>query len=230
MNMKDIASDVTPVKISEVRSVEVPKEIGEVRNSYSDIPEEIGETPAARQDIPQEIGETNAVQPNPLCDIDVDKYYTDDCNKVYRINNDLIADNTYEINGYKYETDNAGRIISAEGKLQVKDHEGYNKISQSAGITEIGKGDERETDDRGHIFANRFNGASDIGNLVAQDSSLNRGEFNKFEQQLAREVNNGNEVYSKIDLSYPGDSFRPDSFLVSYSINGEEFVKVFSNN
>ena len=67
-------------------------------------------------------------------------------------------------------------------------------------------------------------------NIVAQDSALNQHEYKNLECQLAKEVNNGNDVHMRVDLNYPGGSHRPGSFLVSYSINGEEFVKVFSND
>ena len=99
MNMKDVSSDVTPAKVSEVKPVEVPKEIGENKNSYTDAPKEIGENSAKAQDIPQEIGENNNLQPNTVYEVDGTKHYTDDNGEVYRVDNDLVADNTYEING-----------------------------------------------------------------------------------------------------------------------------------
>lgn len=228
MNMKDVSSDVTPAKVSEVKPVEAPKEIGENKNSYTDAPKEIGENSAKAQDIPQEIGENNDIQPNTVFEVDGTKHYTDDNGEVYRVDNDLVADNTYEINGYKYETDDHGRIVSAEGKLQVKDHDSYRKIKDTK--SEIGKGDEKETDDRGHIIGDQFNGSNGMENIVAQDSALNQREYKDLENQLAKEVNNGKDVHMRVDLNYPGDSYRPGSLLVSYSINGEEFVKVFSND
>lgn len=229
MNMKDVSSDVTPAKVSEIKPVEAPKEIGENKSNYADAPKEIGENSAKAQDIPQEIGEKNNLHPNTVYEVDGAKHYTDDNGEVYRVDNDLVADNTYEINGYKYETDEQGRIVSAEGKLQLKNHEGYKTIPQSTTLSEIGKGDEKATDDRGHPIGDRFNGKGDIGNLVPQDSTLNRGEYNKFEDSLAKEVAKGNEVYMKVEMDYPGKSYRPDSFIVSYSINGEEFTTTFFN-
>ena len=227
MNMKDISSDVTPAKVSEIKPVEVPKEIGENKGNYSDAPKEIGESSAKAQNIPREIGENNDLQPNTVFEVDGEKHYTDDNGEVYRINNDLAANNTYETNGYKYKTDKNGRIISAEGKLQIKDHEGRHDIKDTK--ADIGKGDEKATDDRGHIIGDQFNGSNGMENIVAQDSALNQREYKDLENQLAKEVNIGNNVHMRVDLNYPGDSYRPGSFLVSYSINGEEFVKVFSN-
>lgn len=227
MNMKDVSFDVTPAKVSEVKPVDAPKEIGENKSSYSEAPKEIGENSAKAQEIPQEIGENDTIQPNTVYDIDGERHYTDDNGDVYRVNNDLVEDNAYEINGYKYETDNQGRIVSAEGKLQVKDHDTYRKIKDAK--SEIGKGDEKETDDRGHIIGDQFNGSNGMENIVAQDSALNQREYKDLENQLAKEVNNGKTVHMRVDLNYPGDSYRPGSFLVSYSINGEEFTTTFFN-
>lgn len=229
MNMKDVSSDVTPAKVSEIKPVEVPKEIGENKNSYTDAPKEIGENSAKAQDIPQEIGENNDLQPNTVFEVDGEKHYTDDNGDVYRVNNDLLPNNNYEINGYKFETDDLGRKISAEGKLQIKDHDNYRTIRDTK--SEIGKGDEKETDDRGHIIGDQFNGSNGMENIVAQDSALNRsgGAYHDLEKQLAKEVNAGKDVYMRVDLEYPGNSYRPGCFLVSYSINGEEFTTTFFN-
>lgn len=228
MNIKEASSDISPAKVSEVKPVGVPKEIGENKSNYADIPKEIGESSTITQDIPPEIGESTELQPNTVYDVDGERHYTDDNGEFYRVNNDLVADNTYEINGYKYETDENGRIVSVEGKLQVKDHDNYRKIKDTK--SEIGKGNEKETDDRGHIIGDQFNGSNGMENIVAQDSVLNQREYKDFENQLAKEVNKGKDVHMRVDLDYPGDSYRPGSFLVSYSINGEEFIKVFSND
>ncbi len=227
MNMKDVSSEVTPAKVSEIKPVEVPKEIGENKSNYADAPKEIGENSAKAQDIPQEIGENNDIQPNTVFEVDGTKHYTDDNGEVYRVDNDLVADNTYEINGYKYETDDQGRIVSAEGKIQLKSRD---RLTIKDSMENIGRGDEKNTDDRSHIIGDNLNGSNGLENIVAGDASLNRGDYNKLEAQLAKEVSAGKEVYMRVDLDYPGKSYRPDSFIVSYSINGEEFVKVFSND
>jgi len=226
MNMKDVSSDVTPAKVSEIKPVEVPKEIGENKSSYSDVPREIGESSAKAQDIPQEIGENDTLQPNAVYNVDGERHYTDDNGDVYRVNNDLVADNTYEINGYKYETDDQGRIVSAEGKIQLKSRD---RLTIKDSMENIGRGDEKNTDDRSHIIGDNLNGSNGLENIVAGDASLNRGDYNKLEAQLAKEVSAGKEVYMRVDLDYPGKSYRPDSFIVSYSINGEEFTTTFFN-
>ena len=62
--------------------------------------------------------------------IEIKKYY-DDNDKLYRIGDDLLPNNKYEINGYSYETDDKGRITSVEGILHIKDREGRLIIGDS---------------------------------------------------------------------------------------------------
>lgn len=76
--------------------------------------------------------------------------YYDDNGKLYRSGNELVPSNEYEINGYQYKTSENGSIISAEGTLHLKEREGRLQIKDS--IKDIGKGDEREGDDRGHLI------------------------------------------------------------------------------
>ena len=48
----------------------------------------------------------------------------DDYGKAYRNGDDLLPNNNYSINGYKYSTDELCRVLSVEGKLHMKVHEG----------------------------------------------------------------------------------------------------------
>ena len=176
-----------------------------------------------------DVGKTEGFDPDKRIDkTDLqNKTYTDDNNKAYRVNDRLIPNNTYEINGYKYETDQKERIKSVEGKLQLKQHN--DRLTIKDKMSDIGKGYEKNTDDRFHLIGDNLNGSNGMENMVAGDAKLNRGEYNKLEQQLAKAVSEGKDVYMKVDMNYPGKSFRPDSFLVNYSIDGEQRIKVFSN-
>lgn len=155
------------------------------------------------------------------------KTYCDDNGKAYREGNELIPDNEYEINGYKYRTDDNGRIVSAEGILHLKNREGRLPIKDS--IEDIGKGDEKENDDRGHLIGDQFDGSNGMENMVPQDATINRNEFKNFENELAKEVKDGKEVYFKVEPIYNEDSKRPLAIGVTYIINGEESVRVFPN-
>ncbi len=94
----------------------------------------------------------------------------------------------------------------------------------------VDKGDMLDTDDRGHLIADRFNGSGGIENLVAMDSELNQhGDYNKMENTLADAVADGAKVQLKVEPIYESDSTRPSEFRVTYSINGEKEVAVFKN-
>ncbi|MBR4329993.1 MAG: DNA/RNA non-specific endonuclease [Candidatus Riflebacteria bacterium] len=152
----------------------------------------------------------------------------DDNNTPYRIGDELIPNTDYEINGYHYHTDESGRITCVEGTLHIKNREGRLPIKDS--IETIGKGDQKETDDRGHLIGDQFDGSNGMENMIPQDANINRGDYNKLEQELAKEVKDGKKVEVKIEPQYEGESRRPSNIVVSYTINGETSVRIFPND
>ena len=130
--------------------------------------------------------------------------------------------------GYTYKTDELGRIVSVEGRLHMKDREGRLPIKDS--IEDIGKGDQKEGDDRGHLVGDQFDGSNGLENMVPQDANINRNDFKNFENELAKEVKDGKDVKVKIEPVYEGDSRRPSAIVVTYSIDGEENVRIFPNS
>lgn len=160
-------------------------------------------------------------------ELDGKTYYYDDNGKLYRVESDLAPNTEYELNGYKYTTDEKGRIVSAEGTLHMKNREGRLPIKDS--IEDIGKGDQKDSDDRGHLIGDQFDGSNGLENMIPQDSNINRDDFKNFENELAKEVKDGKEVYVKIEPVYDGDSRRPVAIVVTYSIDGEESIRVFPN-
>lgn len=155
-------------------------------------------------------------------------YYYDDNGKLYRVENELAPNTEYEINGYKYKTDEQARIISVEGTLHMKDRDGRLPIRDS--IEDIGKGDQKEGDDRGHLIGDQFDGSNGLENMIPQDANINRNDFKNFENELAKKVKDGKEVDVKIEPFYDGDSRRPVAIVVTYFIDGEESVRVFPNS
>ncbi len=152
--------------------------------------------------------------------------YFDDNGEKYREGNQLEPNKEFEKNGYTYETDDKGRIISAEGQLQVKDHNGrYDMDSRNV----VGHGEMADSDDRGHLIADRFNGSGGIENLVPMDGKLNKGDYAKLEETLAEAVNDGADVRLKVEPVYASDSNRPSEFRVTYTIDGDKDVVVFKN-
>lgn len=164
---------------------------------------------------------------NELMENSEPKKYYDDNDCLFRIGIDLLPNNKYEINGYTYITDELGRIRRVTGILYLKTREGRLPIRDS--IEDIGKGDQREGDDRGHLIGDQFDGSNGLENMIPQDANINRTDFKNFENELAKEVKNGKEVKVEVELEYEGDSRRPSEIVVTYSIDGEESVRIFPN-
>lgn len=59
---------------------------------------------------------------------------------------------------------------------------------------------------------------------------MNRNEFKNFESKLAQELEAEKQVYLKLEMHYPGDSFRPDTITAETTIDGRQEVKVFLND
>ena len=155
------------------------------------------------------------------------KSSADDNGNTYRVGNDLVPNSSYEINGYSYKTDELGRITSAEGTLRIKNRDGRLAIRDS--IEDIGKGDQRGTDDRGHLIGDQFDGSNGLENMVPQDSTINRVDFRNFEDSLSHQVKSGKNVYVNVSPYYEGNSRRPSIIVVNYLINGKNNMRVFPN-
>lgn len=203
------------IKSSEVNETKAP----EVEN-YRNIQPENGMTVSEAKEY------WDKKLSNPDAESQEQREYRDDNGNLFRVGDELVPNNEYTINGYKYETDSNGRIISAEGKLQVKDHEGRREMDPRHTVD---KGNYKETDDRGHLIADMFNGSGGLENVVPMDANLNRGDYVKLEKSLAEAVKDGADVRLKVEPKYEGDSARPSEFKVSYTIDGDKEVVVFRN-
>ncbi len=183
-------------------------------------------TKEVKDDNGEIIGNDGALEPNNTFILNGIKYSTDDIGKLFRVGDELLPNCEYTLNGYKYTTDDKGRIISAEGRLHLKTGDRLN-IKDS--IDAIGKGDQLEGDDRGHLIGDQFDGANGLENMIPQDADINRYDFKFFENSLAKAVKDGKDVYVKIEPIYEGDSRRPVAIVVTYSIDGNESVRIFPN-
>ena len=155
------------------------------------------------------------------------KFKYDDNGEEYAYDDVLLPDQEYELNGYKYKTDDNARIVECSGTLKTKMHEGRKPLNVN--IDEIAWGDQKDNDDRGHVIGDQFEGSNTIGNLTAQNKELNRNDFKYFENELAKEVNSGKKVKVDISIRYSGDSNRPVAYIYNYEIEGEFIKKVFKN-
>ena len=92
-----------------------------------------------------------------------------------------------------------------------------------------GGADRRPTDDGGHYIAARLNGPTDLFNHFAQDANFNRGVFRILESEWDRDSRAGRKVFIMLVPHYVGSSQRPDSVLVTWSMNGKKRRRNFAN-
>ena len=150
----------------------------------------------------------------------------DDNGKQFREGDHLLPDTEFEVNGYKYKTDSKGRIISAEGKLRMRESD-YDRNMEDT--RHLDGQEYKERDERGHLIGHQFGGSDRLENLVPMDAKLNHGDFYKLETKLADAVKDNADVRIKVEPVYEGDSTRPSEFKVSYSIDGDRETTVFRN-
>lgn len=123
---------------------------------------------------------------------------------------DIMQDytDTYESNGYNYQSNDVGQILNASGNLRLEDG-----IRNNYAQRNVGGEFRHDNDDGGHLIGARFGGSGDLDNLIPQDRSINRGAYKSLENQWARELEDGQEVYVDISPIYHGDSLRPDVIM-----------------
>ncbi len=126
--------------------------------------------------------------------------------------------------GYKYTTDELGRIVDVEAGELILQKGKRNKGMQVAACRE----DRLPDDDGGHLIGTQFHGSRDIDNLIAQNRQINRsgGEWYNMEQEWANALGGKppKKVTVKIEPVYSGQSMRPNSFMVEYQIQGKKPV------
>jgi hypothetical protein len=127
--------------------------------------------------------------------------------------------------GYTYRTDDKGRIVSAEGKLNLGEARRNNHAQKVAG-----REDRLPDDEGGHLIATIFKGSGSLDNLVPMNGNLNKGEWKKLENMWRKQLEKGKSVEVKIKPVYKGESQRPVSFDIEYKIGkGKWQYKEFQN-
>ncbi|MFY3152459.1 DNA/RNA non-specific endonuclease [Achromobacter xylosoxidans] len=105
-----------------------------------------------------------------------------------------------------------------------------NKGVRDARQTAVGK-EGLSTDVGGHIQGCQLGGTCDRFNLFPQNSNFNNFAYKRWEMEIKRGLNNGDQVgpvtvrFSRADPA----SARPDSLVIDYSINGTKMRKSFRN-
>ena len=156
-----------------------------------------------------------------------EQYLFDDNGKLCVEHGKRVPECEYTINGYQYKTDAQSRITSVSGELHMKDREGRLPIRNS--MQEIAGGDARETDDRGHLVGDQFDGSNGLENLVPMAKDLNRGAYLNLEREFAAAKKAGKDVSVDIKVKYDGPSNRPSRFDIRYNIDGETMRRVLKN-
>ncbi|USK93057.1 DNA/RNA non-specific endonuclease [Rossellomorea marisflavi] len=127
--------------------------------------------------------------------------------------------------GYKYTTDEFGRIVDVEAEELILQKGKRNKGMQAA----AGREDRLPDDDGGHLIGTQFHGSGDIDNLLAQNKHINRsgGEWYKMETEWANAMKEvpPKKVSVKIKPVFVGTSSRPESYKVVYEIEGKGIFK-----
>jgi len=164
--------------------------------------------------------------PNSTYEVDSVTYKTDDNGNVYMVDGKLEPNSTYELNGSVYTTDDKGRIISCEAKPQRSPENPRDNDAQR----EAGGEDRKENDQGGHIVGRDLNGDSGGGNLVAMDSKINQSDYKRMENDAKNALDEGKDVTTKTDITYEGDSDRPDKITVTVTAYGTDTVYKFDNN
>lgn len=131
----------------------------------------------------------------------------------------------YQVDGNKtFQTDALGRTSSAESILVASksDRNTYQQCKAGKCGT--------SGDEGGHLIASIFNGPGEKLNLVPMDGNLNKGVWKQMENTWANALKDGKQVNVKVEPVYTGDNKRPDSFSVTYSIDGgRPVIKDISN-
>ncbi|WP_396898767.1 DNA/RNA non-specific endonuclease [Niallia taxi] len=131
---------------------------------------------------------------------------------------------------YKYTTDEIGRIVDVNAAELILGKGKRNTAMQVA----VGREDRMFDDDGGHLIGTQFRGSGDIDNLLAQNKHINRsgGEWYKMETEWANALKEipPKKVSVKIKPVFVETSLRPDSYKVTYEIEGKGiFRKTIEN-
>jgi hypothetical protein len=128
-------------------------------------------------------------------------------------------------NGYTYTLDAEGRTTRIEGDLVSNPAQARSRAAQLA----AGGPDRLATDEGGHFVARRFDGPLEDFNHFAQNGNFNRGAYKALENEWQRALDRGSSVNVDITAHYRGDSLRPDSIDVTYTIDGIPHETSFLN-
>jgi hypothetical protein len=136
----------------------------------------------------------------------------------------------YEFGNYRWTTDDSGRVTRAEGRVDL-DPVGRNDPDLQRDIGHEG----RPTDVGFHVIADSLGGPTNRLNVVPGNGkpigdglpNLNNGAYKRFENEIARLVDDGHQVEMRVSPQYNADNLtsRPDRFVAQYRVDGGDWVK-----
>ncbi len=213
-NFAEVFSNVESQLLEKARNMEKmtdPKDIDRPIAQNVDVPEDNQEG-SENSDLPKNL------DPNTVYEIDGNYYETDDNGNIYKTNGELNPNTEYTVNGITYKTDSQGRIVSWEGEP------GYNPEAERDGEaqTDAGGEDRQDGDDGGHLVARVLDGSPGNENIVPMRDTVNRGDYKKAENEIAKAKQDGKDVQDSGNIIYEGDSSRPSKIERTYTIDGEK--------
>lgn len=128
---------------------------------------------------------------------------------------------------FEYTTDHLARQHEMDAKLGLdgpSDRNGYQQ--------RISGGEDRLPGDHGgHIFGSQFGGPGEAINLVPMQDKLNLVGYAGLENEWKTLLQEGKQVEVHVDIEYPGNSRRPESYFVETYVDGKLYsTRDFDNN
>jgi hypothetical protein len=74
-----------------------------------------------------------------------------------------------------------------------------------------------------------FDGNNTMANIVPMEGTVNKGEVKAIETGWQTCLKNSGHVQGSIELTYSGESFRPDYFKYTYDM-GEGLIEILISN
>lgn len=156
--------------------------------------------------------------------------HTDDLGRIYRVDDKLLPDITYQFRNNVYRTDAKGRIAQLDfSQLELKS-ELRPRFSIADSKQVIAREKLITTDHNGHLIADLFNGDNTMANIVRMDAKVNQGKVKAIENSWRKAINEGKKVSGSITISYKGSAFRPSEFIYSYNDGSGSIIKTILNH
>ena len=174
---------------------------------------------------PKENENPQDLEKNPEDEAENIVYRMDDNNEIFMVNDVLLPDRTFTVNGITYTTDKNGNVSSFEGNLVYTPQNERNNKEQ----LKVGGADRENSDDGTHLISRMLNGSPYIENLSSVRDTINRGDLKRSENEWVKALKNGEKVHVTGNISYPPDSSRPSKIEYKYSIQDSERYLMLDN-